>query len=838
MIPWRFLWNSILLRGGRTLLTILSIAGAVAAVVAVLQATSATRGQLDRLQNLVSSGNSLEVVSADGTELSVDTVPSLAAIPGVQRAIPLFHVFVSVSVEDRQVRGLATGVDLSEYQSLRDFRLSSGQVYSQPGEVCLEKGVAERLGVSVGDKLRLRAREVPLASTKTLVGILEFQGLGVLSEKGSLFMSLPEAARLHRATGKATSACLLLDSTLDVDDAADVIQRQLPPGLMVARGASSSELTKPTEALVNISLNVAAALSTVAAIFIVVNTFQMSVRERQRQFALFRLVGATSDQIRHVMYREATVFGVVGTVLGVGLGVEGGRVLAGGMNDLFGITSSAMPLRAVPVLGGLIFGPLVTLASVWYPARVACRTTPLAVLRSSPAIQHGIPVRLSLISGTAAMCLAVLLFAVPASGALSTWTNVGALALVQTSGVLLLPGILRPGTALLYGLVGRRMVVESRLGRCQILDHFGRSSLTVAVLFIVSASGIGIGNTILGVNGAITAWLDTTVTADFFLRASRPQVNMTETEPIPDNVEAQLDNLPGVTSIDRVTFSLISINELSATLVVREFGEYEGLPMILHDGEPTEVRRRLLEGEVVLGMVMAKKLGCRAGDRVRLRAAEIDLTLRVAGLAEEYTAGGQMVVMNRESAQQLFPISQTHVYMIRGDDQTTAGLGESLRTIARQEGLIFQSLADLRQVVREMIMGITNRLWLILALALLIAGFAIVNTLTMNVIEQTRCLGVLRVVGMTRLQVFRMFVLQALVLGLLAIVPGAVLGAVMSYLISERFSGVADYGVAFQLHLPLVCGYLCCGILLSLLAATLPAVRAGRLRPLDAIHDE
>ena len=60
--------------------------------------------------------------------------------------------------------------------------------------------------------------------------------------------------------------------------------------------------------------------------------------------------------------------------------------------------------------------------------------------------------------------------------------------------------------------------------------------------------------------------------------------------------------------------------------------------------------------------------------------------------------------------------------------------------------------------------------------AMAIAAFAIVNTLTMNVLEQTRCLGLLRVVGMTRLHVFRMFLLQALVLGLLALLPGILMG--------------------------------------------------------------
>ena len=137
-----------------------------------------------------------------------------------------------------------------------------------------------------------------------------------------------------------------------------------------------------------------------------------------------------------------------------------------------------------------------------------------------------------------------------------------------------------------------------------------------------------------------------------------------------------------------------------------------------------------------------------------------------------------------------------------------------------------------------MINGLRTRLWLILILALVIAGFAIINTLTMSVIEQTRHLGMLRVVGMSRLQVFRMFLFQALVLSLLALLPGTIVGVLLAYLITVSFGGVAEYGLTFTIYPLLLFCYVAAGVLLSLLAAALPAIRAGRLKPLEAIHQE
>ena len=287
-----------------------------------------------------------------------------------------------------------------------------------------------------------------------------------------------------------------------------------------------------------------------------------------------------------------------------------------------------------------------------------------------------------------------------------------------------------------------------------------------------------------------------------------------------------------------MTFSLASINGSAATLLVRELTGYNDLPIDIVAGDPVEVREALLAGDAVIGSVLAHKLGARLNDMVRIEVSGISHSVRVAGVAREYTAGGLMIIMDRAAALQLYPIQPAQVFGIRCAEAATGDVGTRLRTISREQGLIFQSLADLRELVRGMISGLTNRLWMILVLALVIAGFAIVNTLTMNVIEQTRHLGVLRVVGMSRIQVFRMFLFQAFVLGLLALLPGTIVGVLVAFLITISFRGVADHGVAFAVHPMLLGCYLFGGLLLCLMAATLPAIRAGRLKPLEAIHEE
>ena len=839
MIPWSFCWNNIRLRPVRTLLTILSIAGGVAAVVAVLQSTAATRGQLDSLHQTLASRVAMEIVAQDAEAFSLDDLPPVAQQPGVQAAIPVFRVFAVIVAGRQQVKGIALGVDLEQYHRIREFEIVSGRKCTEPTEVCLEAGLAERLGLSVGEDVRLRVRGQQWMMRRQVVGILKPSGIGAVEETASLFMPLSAAAHLEQAPDSATALKIVLQPGIEPDSVASNIKSQLPSSLVLAKTASASDLSRPTESIISLSLNVAATLSIVAAIFIVINTFQMSVAERQRQIALLRIVGATTEQVRASMYREAFFLGGIGTAVGIILGIAGSSALAQGMQGVFGFTHMVrMAIQPSAILSGLIFGPVVTLVSVWHPARTACDAPPLGGLRSATAPQRVVSTRGATGWGLVSLLAAASMFVCTSLGILAEVTSIAGIALVLISSLVCLPSLIPPGSALLYRGIGRFFPVEAQLGQRQLLDNFGRTVLTTAVLFVVSATSIGIGNTMLSVTRDVQSWLDRTLTADFLLRASRPRVDMSAADSLPDDLESRLSAISGIEFIDRISFSLASINGTTATLMTRQVTGYPDLPIDLVNGDLEQVRGQLLAEEAVIGTVLAHRLGCQPGDAIRLEVSGVSHSIRVAAIAREYTSGGLMIIMDQTAAEKLFPIRPSQVYGIRTEPSATERVGQELRVISRERGLIFQSLSDLRELVRGMIEGLTSRLWMILILALIIAGFAIVNTLTMSVIQQTRQLGVLRVVGMSRLQVFRMFLFQALVLGLLALVPGVLVGLLLAFLIAVSFRGVTELGVAFTIDPQLLVGYLIVGLLLSLLAAALPAIRAGRLKPLEAIHEE
>ena len=132
--------------------------------------------------------------------------------------------------------------------------------------------------------------------------------------------------------------------------------------------------------------------------------------------------------------------------------------------------------------------------------------------------------------------------------------------------------------------------------------------------------------------------------------------------------------------------------------------------------------------------------------------------------------------------------------------------------------------------------GIDQLLTLInalLALSVLIAVLGVVNTLVLSVIERTRELGLLRALGMDRRQVRRMVRLEAVVISLYGAALGIGLGTLLGLALTTVLHSQGLVATAVPLP-QLVLGLVLGGVI-GLVAAAVPARRAGRLNVLDAI---
>jgi putative ABC transport system permease protein len=151
-------------------------------------------------------------------------------------------------------------------------------------------------------------------------------------------------------------------------------------------------------------------------------------------------------------------------------------------------------------------------------------------------------------------------------------------------------------------------------------------------------------------------------------------------------------------------------------------------------------------------------------------------------------------------------------------------------SVASNQQLIGRAMQLLRQ---------TYSLFDVLALiALLVAGLGVINTLTMNVIERTQEIGMLRSIGLTRGQVLMMILSEAGLMGLIGGILGLAFGILLTRIFLFAMTAMSGYKVTYLLPLVAIIAGVLISLVVSQLAAIFPARRAAKIRILEAIHYE
>jgi putative ABC transport system permease protein len=133
---------------------------------------------------------------------------------------------------------------------------------------------------------------------------------------------------------------------------------------------------------------------------------------------------------------------------------------------------------------------------------------------------------------------------------------------------------------------------------------------------------------------------------------------------------------------------------------------------------------------------------------------------------------------------------------------------------------------------------VVGSLWAILGLGFVVGSLGVANTVTMNVLEKRRTLGLLRAVGMTRGQVTRMVVIESLLLGAAGGLIGLAGGITTALFIQLASQPLLGHPIKASFRPDVVAMNLLAAVAITAIAAWLPARRAARLDLLESIAAE
>lgn len=838
MAFWKLTVREFRRHPGRAVLTLLSIAIGIAAVVSVSLATRTTREAAQQMYEAVTGRAALEV-TAEGSGTFPETLAAaLGQIPGVKAAVPSVQRFTVLYFAHKRFQLFLMGTDPAEDAAVRDYELTEGSLLEKGNSVLLEANFAEGAGIRLHDKVRLQTPSSSALKEMTVVGLLAPRGAAGFNKGGTVFLPLKTAQRLFLRPGYVNHVDIVPGDSADEEALAAAIRSQLPPGLHAHPPAMRTQVAREKSLNIELGLQFASMLTVALAIFIIANTFLMNVGERRGQLAVLRAVGATRGQVVRMLLGEGFFLGVVGTVLGCLAGALGGRLLMDATTHLFGATPPPVQFTAAPFLLAAMLGPAMAVIAALIPAIMTTRISPLEAMQPMVSQDRARASRLLPVIGlilwlsSSGLLLGCIQGVVPIS--LAVPSGVASMALV----VLIIPAIVDPLARLVARALHPFLQLEGRLAHRQLLRRPIRTSLTIGVLFIAVGTGVGLGTAIINNVEGVREWQRRTVVADFVVRAMFPDPTTGQAAEMPIQVRDEIAKIPGVVNVD--TFRLLNARAFDHQIVViaMEFTDAETLPLDVLGDKPGDVRSRLLEGDVVVGTVLAQRNGLKQGDDIGVETSHGTQSLRIGGVAVDYLVGGYVVYMHRNVARRLFNIDGADAFLIRTNPKAQDDVREGLSAICREHGFMLHSSVELERILDGIMGGVVGCLWGLLVLGFVVAGFGIANTLTMNVLEQTRELAMLRVVAMTRRQIRKLVFAQAIIIGVIGLSLGTLAGVNTAYLISLCMMPLLGYPVPFVLHLPLLLGCSAAALAFVLGAACIPAERAARLDLLIALQYE
>jgi putative ABC transport system permease protein len=253
---------------------------------------------------------------------------------------------------------------------------------------------------------------------------------------------------------------------------------------------------------------------------------------------------------------------------------------------------------------------------------------------------------------------------------------------------------------------------------------------------------------------------------------------------------------------------------------------------------------------VMLVSPLAEKYDIEVGDEVEMVVAEGTEMFQVVGLLKDKGAGrlnlGRVAFMPLDVAQQVFErgrrIDQIDLIAkpaVADDEAALKQLKEGLQTELGAAYVVDYPEA-VGQSVSDALSGLNTAMSMFSVIALLVGAMLIYNTFAMTVVERTREIGLLRALGTSKGQLLRLVLSEALFLGLggtvLGLVGGPALAFVLIRIMSQMMGDVLPLE-SFVIPPEGAVQGLVVGLVITFIAALLPAWRGSRISPIEALQE-
>ena len=849
---YRLAWRRLRRRPLQYVLFVLGVAIGVAMMVSIDLANGSARRAFALSTDAV-TGKATHRVVGGPTGLEEDLYRRVRVEAGFSPAAPVVEGYVGApALGDQPFRLI--GVDPFAEPAFRDYFAPAGDraglevdalvnFLAVPNSVIVAQETAEAAGVGLGDVLMLDVNGRPVAAT--VVGLLQpADNVSRRALAGILFTDIASAQELLGMVGRLSHIDLIAES----DAALAGVAALLPPGATIETAAARGNAIRQMTAAFELNLSALSMLALVVGMFLIYNTVTFSVIQRRPLFGILRCLGATGGQLFTLILSEAVALSLVGSVLGLGLGVLLGRGMIGlitqTINDFwFAVNVRDVAVPASTLARGLAVGVGASVLAALAPAVEAARTAPQTTLRRSTLESRVRRLLPWLVVAWAALTAAGLVLLRLRGGGLVT--AFGGLFAVLIAAALLAPPVTAALMALFAPLGGRLLGVLGRMAPRDIARSLSRTSVAIAALMTAVSVIVGVSIMVGSFRGTVVQWLDQTLQADIYISPPGATANRVAGSLDPDLV-AELKTWPGVAR---------AVTSHTVQIELPEFGRL--VQLVAVDGDVSRgnrpyawVRDDLANPWAALeageGIIISEALALKEGlptppPPIALPTADGPRAFPVLAVFYDYSSDqGSIFIDNDLYADMWGDTTVSAVGLIVEPGVAVDTVIDDIRAaLGGRQDVVVQSNEALRRGSLEIFdrtFAITSTLRL---LAIIVAFIGVLSALMSLQLERGRELATLRATGMTRPQLWALTLLETglmgVVAGLLALPVGYALAWILVYVINVRSFG---WTLQMDLRPEYFVQALAVAVVAALLAGIYPSIRVGNLEIATALREE
>ncbi len=795
---------------------------------------------------VVRSSNKVETpFGSQRTRISESVVPTITGVPGVEAAEG--QVVGQIRVLDKQGEPLVAtqgppnfGLNWLTSPSLNGWNVVEGTAPSGATDIVLDAKTAKDGKYAVGDPVQVSVTKG--VQTFTVVGVAKFGKLDTWGGAQAALFATPTIQSLVGEPSMFDWISVAGRNGESQGQLQEAIAKVIPGGTEAITGKEFTEESQDAfQKIISIFstfLLVFALIALFVGSFIIYNTFSIIVAQRTRELALLRALGASRGQILRSIILEAFFVGLIASVIGVGLGI----LLAIGLNALmqsigFSGPNTPIVIPPVAVVVSLLVGTIITLVSALFPARRAATVPPIAAMRDVAIDRTGAS-RRRVVIGVVLLALGAFMLWYGLNGKSDSGLQIigGGAFFVFISLTIIGPVIATPFADVLGWPLQKVSRITGRLARENAMRNPRRTSTTASALMI----GIGLVGFI-----AVTAQSVKASTVDAINQSVTGQYVVTTegfgSTALPQSLAADLDAAPGVKVAAGISGTFAVIDGSSKILLATDPA---AITQVITFDDVEGSFADLGIGEIAASDTLAKDKHLTIGQTIPatfLQSGPTTLTLTSIYTTKFPTQGPGWIISTDEFNAVVPPAQQTYsAIYIALQDTSSAGVAEALPGLQKVTdtvpGAKLQNLTEYKKAQTDQVNQFLQIVYVLLALALIIAIVGVVNTLLLSVYERTRELGLLRAVGMSRRQVRSTIRLESVIISLMGTLIGLVIGIIFGWAL---VTALADQGItSFAIPWTQLVVIVIIAVIAGVGAALYPARRAARLDVLRAISSE